>query len=386
MNIQPKQIDQSGEGIDLTNLPSGISIAMAGLDKDFKYNGNIATLTVDLSGFEQVSVSFDARETGDEPHWPRDSEGNIRVDEAGVFGPVADFEFDGVSISADGIDWYEIRGLRDLNTKLRHIEIDLDAAVLEAGIGYNSSFMIRFSQFDNGPVAWDGISLSNIQITGQELSPFIHLPMDDNGFTAVVRDIAGDSDQTFLDPTGNPITIAHSVLGPHGNWSLDFDGIDDRIFLDSAISSLFGFGKDFTFALWLKFSTDVISRTGYVFYGGGAYNAPDVFSIVTFAPLTNRLCFCLNRSDGTLTSEEYSDVNDDTWHHYAITRKATTFKWYRDGLPTKTDTDARNEWSFSRPGQSISGQAPAANKFAISDLRMYQTALTDSQVGALMLP
>ncbi len=70
--------------------------------QDFEYARNAVTLTFDLSGFEHVRLSFKALEYGDEPHAPP----------PGPFGD--DANFDGVAVSADGVNWYEIQDLRSL--------------------------------------------------------------------------------------------------------------------------------------------------------------------------------------------------------------------------------------------------------------------------------
>ena len=106
---------------------------------------------------------------------------------------------------------------------------------------------------------------------------------------------------------------------------------------------------------------------------------------MTFLGQPNRLSFNLSRQDGSAVSEDYDGVNDGTWHHYAFTRRAATLKWYRDGLVTKTDSNDCNDWPFSRAGNSISGQGPPnANKFAISDFKVFPADLTDSQIAGLL--
>ena len=59
--------------------------------KDLAYARNAATLAFDLSAYEHVRLTFEAKEFGDEPHAPPP-------------GPFADdVAFDGVAISADGV-------------------------------------------------------------------------------------------------------------------------------------------------------------------------------------------------------------------------------------------------------------------------------------------
>ena len=103
MIIPPANVEQSGPGIDLSNQPEGVSVQMSDAVRDLEYARNAVTLTLDLSGFEHVRLSFKALEYGDEPHARKSEEGIEKGENDGVFVPVADFDFDGVAVSADGI-------------------------------------------------------------------------------------------------------------------------------------------------------------------------------------------------------------------------------------------------------------------------------------------
>src|SRR4030042_2811906 len=108
MILTPTSIEKSGPGVDLRRIGDLISVTMADPDDGLAYAGNNLTLTFDLRTHENVMLAFEATESGDEPHPPRDRQGRFREDgddgEDGeaVFGPVADFNFDGVAIGGDG--------------------------------------------------------------------------------------------------------------------------------------------------------------------------------------------------------------------------------------------------------------------------------------------
>ena len=140
MNISPLSIDQDGPGIDLSEQPEGIAIQMSDPVRDLEYARNAVTMVFDLSGVENVRLGFEALEYGDEPHAPPP-------------GPFADdVDFDGVAVSVDGVDWYEIQDLRHLRSdKFTAYDIDLDAAVAALGLAYSEEFRIRFCQYDNNP-------------------------------------------------------------------------------------------------------------------------------------------------------------------------------------------------------------------------------------------
>jgi len=153
MIIEPITITSDGPGIDLTNLSGSITVKMSDPVEDFKYARNAVTLIYDLSSFGLLSLSFEAKEFGDEPHAPPSNPFT------------GDADFDGVAISTDGATWYEIQGLRNLRSdKFTAFDIDLDVAIATWGLAYNSEFRIRFCQYGNNPAPMDGVFLYKIEL------------------------------------------------------------------------------------------------------------------------------------------------------------------------------------------------------------------------------
>lgn len=119
------------------------------------FSRNEATLGLDLDGYSNVVLTFWAQDTGDESHGP----------------PPAPFvggaDFDGVAISADGTNWYEVQGLRGLpEYTYTQLVVNLDAAVAAHGLTYNRRFRVRFNQFDNYPIGLgDGITIDDVSVT-----------------------------------------------------------------------------------------------------------------------------------------------------------------------------------------------------------------------------
>jgi uncharacterized repeat protein (TIGR01451 family) len=115
---------------------------------------NEVTLGIDLAGYSNVVLRFWAKQFGDEPDGP----------------PPTPFiggaDFDGVAISATGIEWYEVQGLRGLPGNYTEFRVDLDEATARFGLSYNDRFMIRFNEFDNFSIPIDGIAIDDISITG----------------------------------------------------------------------------------------------------------------------------------------------------------------------------------------------------------------------------
>jgi len=377
MKITPTQITQSGPGIDLSNLPDDISVKMSDPVKDFAYARNAVTLTYDLSDYENVRLTFEAMEFGDEPHAPPPS----------PFGD--DVDFDGVAVSADGESWYEVQDLRHLRSdRFTAFDIDLDAAVAPWNLSYGSTFKIRFCQYDNNPAPMDGIFLHRIELTAELRAPVLHLAMDDNAASPTVRDIAtGGLDQVFIDPAGDPNTAAHSVPGPNGTGALAFDGVDDRIdFGPILLGDIVGEGRDFTMAFWYK-SADPGAATKTFFRRSGSGSEPYMKTSVA----NDRFYWRVAWGDAYVDLLSATGMLSGQWHHAVCRRQGQTLALWVDGVvhETKTHPDyARtlfsSTWSSRAIGQ-VYGTSASDWPFALADLRVYDRAITDAEIAALSL-
>jgi len=375
MLIKPTHITQSGSGIDLSSLPEGVSIKMSYPVKDFAYARNAVTLVYDLSEYENVRLAFEAMEFGDEPHAPP----------AGPFGD--DVDFDGVAVSADGENWYEVQDLRHLRSdRFTAYDIDLDAAIAQWGLSYSSEFQIRFCQYDNNPAPMDGIFLHGIELTAELSLPVFHLPMDDSAADPVVHDIAaGQRHQTFLDPGGNPNTESHAVAGAVGG-ALEFDGVDDRIVVDlqTGLADYFAAGCNFTLAFRWKAPTREFTEVyDYILVGPSGLS----FDYLTNGKYgsVNAIRFYFRRPvDNTAHQTWYDNSNDGLWHHYAVVREGTTVRLWRDGLSDFSDTHANNADSFSKEQMILVGHPSGYHApGTMDDFRIYSRALTQEEIAEL---
>ncbi|MBI5770411.1 MAG: M36 family metallopeptidase [Verrucomicrobia bacterium] len=124
---------------------------------DLSSSRNEATLTLNLAGEHGVRLVFWAKGFGEEPSGPP----------ASPFTSGADF--DGVAISADGVNWYEVQPLRAsaspplLDTWSKYV-VDLDPLLAARGLTFNSTFKIRFNQYDNYRIPTDGIAIDDLQV------------------------------------------------------------------------------------------------------------------------------------------------------------------------------------------------------------------------------
>ena len=119
---------------------------------DSSYARNEATLTVNLAERQNVELRFWVNMFNDEADGPPPS----------PFITGADF--DGVAISADGTNWYEVRPLRTLVSVYTRYAVDLDAALAAHGLRYNATFRIRFNHYDNYGIPTDGFAFDDIEL------------------------------------------------------------------------------------------------------------------------------------------------------------------------------------------------------------------------------
>ncbi|TNF52348.1 M6 family metalloprotease domain-containing protein, partial [bacterium] len=151
--------------LTLNHYPRGKYHVVMDSAVDGSYSLNELILTLDLSGKTGVLLSFFTQEFGDENHsMPASFTGSGN--------------YDGVAISEDGNTWYRVvdLGITMTNFQYSHFEVDLDAAIASAGISYDSTFEIKFQQYDNfrttpdGLSYYDGITFDEIQLTATESS------------------------------------------------------------------------------------------------------------------------------------------------------------------------------------------------------------------------
>ena len=374
MRVEPTHVEHSGPGIDLSNLADGLSIRMSDPVEDFKYARNAVTLLYNLADYEQVHLAFEAMEFGDEPHAPPPS----------PFGD--DVNFDGVAISTDGTNWYEVQDLRSLRSdRFTQYEIDLDAAAAGWGLSLDGELQIRFCQYDNNPAPMDGVFLHGIEVTGDLTGPVFNLPMDDSDVTPTVRDISdGGVDQTFIDPTGDPNTAAHGAAGPNGGLALSFDGVDDRIdFGETLLGDVVAAGRDFSICFWIRTDDDPGSP-GRVFLRREG-NATDPKIRMSMAD--GRISWLVGWGVGYVMLYSQSGILDDQWHHITCRRQGQTLSLWVDGIVRDTQTDPNyagslfGPWSLRALGHVYSNIE--SWPFAMAQFLVYRRGLSDDEIAAL---
>jgi hypothetical protein len=111
------------------------------------------TLTLNASNHGRLSLSYKIRNVGDETHTQ-----------------------DGIYISGNGTTWTKLTGFPAIATTFSTQTIDLSAAATAAGITPGATFRIRWQQYDNSPLASDGIAIDDVSVTGRVKSPTFATP------------------------------------------------------------------------------------------------------------------------------------------------------------------------------------------------------------------
>ena len=114
------------------------------------FNLNELITNYDFSGATSVYLTFYAREWGDEANSGADHTGH--------------YDSDSVYFTCDGNQWYLLYDLTSLSTSWSKIEINISADPDWCGT-INSSFAIKFTQYDNYALTSDGIGWDDINIT-----------------------------------------------------------------------------------------------------------------------------------------------------------------------------------------------------------------------------
>jgi hypothetical protein len=188
----------------------------------------------------------------------------------------------------------------------------------------------------------------------------------------IAADSVNDNDGTYH----GDLTLGQASALPLLGNAAQFDGVDDFVVIPRTVSD------DLSFSLWVKMSQ---SAAGTLVGGDVSGNSKDFELSVG----SGRLVFRVGGQDSV--SDSLVRINDDIWHHVAVTRDAATNtrKLYIDGFQSGTDwtngmTGPMTAASELHIGELLSG----LNRFEglIDELAIYDRVLTGAEVHQLATP
>ncbi|GEM_PF-1923600 len=153
------------------------------------FSQNEAWLHVDLAGHSRVDLTFWWKEFGDETH-----------------------SQDGIYFSDDGgstfVKVQDLNGQSYTNETWTFFSLDVDQLASSNGLSLTSTFVIKFQQYDNYPIASDGFAFDAVEVTGGPITS----ESEDNG---------GGS--TADGPMGNAVAVSGTLSSSNDDDWFYFD-------------------------------------------------------------------------------------------------------------------------------------------------------------------
>ena len=225
------------------------------------YSQTEAWLHLDLAGESQVTLSFRWKEFGDETHAQ-----------------------DGVYFSSNGgtsfVKVQDLNGASYSNNTWQSFSLDLDALAAGAGLSLTSTFVVKFQQYDNYPIASDGFAFDAISVDpgGGGSSDYATLPYS-TGFESGALDpnwvLSEGVEGRILVTTANApyagawhLTMDDSVNG--GSYSLNEAWMRLDLAGETQVSLSFR---------WKEFGDETHSQDGIYFSSNGGTSFTKVYSL-----------------------------------------------------------------------------------------------------------
>jgi len=235
------QSDNSEGRIQITtaNTPRGTYH----LTMDDNYNGgsyaqNEAWLRLNLFGKSDIDLVFYWKEFSDETH-----------------------DLDGVYFSDDGgTSFSKVYDLTGGSSSYQEITLDLDQLASSAGVSLTSTFVVKFQQYDNYGISYDGMAFDDISVTSNDVPP--------------VADFSGD-------PTSGsyPLDVDFTDLSEYNptSWSWNFgDGGTSTAQNPTHTYSAAG-TYTVTLTATNAYGSDTETKTDYI-----TVNEPSAWTVITY--------------------------------------------------------------------------------------------------------
>jgi len=172
--------------------------------------------------------------------------------------------------------------------------------------------------------------------------------------------------------------------GGNIDGALSFDGIDDYVDIDSVIDNINS--SQGSIACWIKLDPSVISdSTTHGLIEVGNSSSTDYF--IGLRKISDETIRMRYRSGSVNYDATISDISGfDNWHHVAAVWTSTEVKIYLDGSPQDTQTrgsDIADELNIAHIGRKAQGTATAYVAGLFDGIRIYNRALSASEIAAL---
>ncbi|KPJ58374.1 MAG: hypothetical protein AMJ46_14285, partial [Latescibacteria bacterium DG_63] len=158
------------------------------MDGTGTYDLNEAILHVDLKGLSNVQLTLDHDSVSDENN-------------AMLASFTGHFNGDGIALSVDGIHWVTVGSLTtDFTAQIFYLDAVVAQAQAEAGSSDLSYVRIKFQQYDNGAVPYDGREFDNIVVESQTTNSLkeaiLHVDLSGTTYVALTLDHWNLSDES----------------------------------------------------------------------------------------------------------------------------------------------------------------------------------------------
>jgi len=131
-----------------------------------------------------------------------------------------------------------------------------------------------------------------------------------------------------------------------GGSSIAFDGTGDYLVTSGSPIYQFGTG-DFTIEMWIKTSDTVFAVYDNDYQNFGAYNTMAIY----YGAVAGSISWAQGPVSGNginiISPVSSSVINDNSWHHFAVSRSGTNCRMFLDG--TQIGTTGTNSANFNSP-------------------------------------
>lgn len=239
--------------------------------------------------------------------------------------------------------------------------------------GYNTCSLSSPRRFERG------ITLTYVSNTVSSLYSGLiaYWTLNESAGATSFTDSSGNGKTGTCSGTGCPVAGVAGKL----NTAASFDGTNDII--SASDSSLWTFSGDFTISLWVKANSWGGNWWTRAFLGQDEGGGPTNKWIFSYDG--TRTIFHINTSSGggPVALGNTWTPSTGTWYHLAVTRQGNNYTFYRDGSPDGVWTDSTIIPDASAP--LTIGWAEGVGSFngTIDDVRIYNRALSGSEISQL---